>query len=235
MARRRSPWPTLAGVTVALALVLGLVLVTSPASPVSVRAASSGPLSASVLFDGVNVGSHSTLGSAIVTNFSGTFSTFFAWNSTGPAPVTVTQAEIQLLFFGTAIGTSSGQFVRQSPNSYTLRSDFSQNRYIYEGAYEIQATLQSNGTTLFTQDFFIWIQATDHLTIVNIVLIALILLEIYEVAALGRVKLPKQPKGGVSPPPASTPAAPTPPSPSPAAEEPSTDADADAPAASEEA
>ncbi len=55
------------------------------------------------------------------------------------------------------------------------------------------ATLSDNGTTLLTQDFFIWVQATDHLTIANIVLILVILLEIYQIAALGRAKIPKTP------------------------------------------
>ncbi len=180
-------------VAVTLALLAFFVLATSPALPPPVRAASSGPLTATILFDGVNIANHGTVGSAIVTNFSGAFSTAFTWTPTGTGGLTVTQAEIQLLFFGTAIGTSSGAFLKLGPNSYTLSSDFTQNRYIYEGVYEIVATLSNNGTTLYSQSFFVWIQATDHLTIVNIVLILLLILEIYEVAALGRMKVPKQP------------------------------------------
>lgn len=194
------------------ALLAFLVLSTSPALPPPLRPAVSGPLSATILFDGVNINNHDTVGSAIVTNFSGAFSTAFTWTPTGAGGLTVTQAEIQLLFFGTAIGTSSGQFLKIGANSYTLSSDFTQNRYIYEGVYEIVATLSNNGTTLYSQDFFVWIQATDHLTIINIVLILLLILEVYEVAALARMKVPKKTAGAAPAATSSTAAPTTPPS-----------------------
>jgi hypothetical protein len=184
----------MAGLTLAI---LALLLFShAPAAPQPIRTASSGPLSPTIVFNGVNINSHDSLSSAIVTNFSGVFSTAFSWSSTTGAPQTVTQVQIQLLFFGTSIATSSAQFLQTGVSgNYTLKSDFTQNRYIYEGVYEIKATISNDGTTLYSQNFFIWIQATDHLTVVNIVLIALIILEIYEVAALGRVKRPKKPKG----------------------------------------
>lgn len=195
---------TLAATSVLLVL---LVLSTLPAGlSAPVRMASSGPITASVAFNGVNVDSHDSLGSAISTSFSGAFSTAFTWTASGSAPVTVTQAEIQLLFFGAAVGTSSGSFVKLGSNAYTLSSDFTQNNYLYEGVYEIQATLSDNGTTLFTQDFFVWVQATNHLTIVNVLLILIILLEIYEIAALSRIKTPKKPTGAApTPSPSTTP------------------------------
>lgn len=202
---RRFAYLTVAATFVLLAF---FVLSSSPVLPPALRPASSGPLTATVLFDGVNIVNHDTVGSAIVTNFSGAFSTAFTWTPTGSGGLTVTQAEIQLLFFGTSIATSSGQFLKLGANSYTLSSDFTQNRYIYEGVYEIVATLSNNGTTLYSQGFYVWIQATDHLTIINIVLILLLILEVYEVAALGRMKIPKQPAAA----PPSTPTTGAPPS-----------------------
>lgn len=187
---RRFAFVTLA---TTLAVLAFMMLSASVAPAPQLRAASPGPVSATVLFDGVNVASHDSLGSAIATSFSGTFTTQFIWSSPLSSPSTVTQGEVQILFFGAAVGTSTQQQLQSGSGNFTLKSDFSQNQYIYEGVYEIVATLSDNGTTLLTQDFFIWVQATDHLTIANIVLILVILLEIYQIAALGRAKIPKTP------------------------------------------
>ncbi|MGA8663727.1 MAG: hypothetical protein WB809_01475 [Thermoplasmata archaeon] len=200
--KRAAGWVLAATFLVLFALVIGT---SAPLSSVSapLRTASTSPVTAVVMFNGVAVGGHTTAGSAIVTNFSGVFSTVFTWNSTsGTAPVFVTEGVVSLLFLGVAIGTSTQQQPENGHGVITLKSDFTQNRYLFEGNYEIQATLQSNGTTVFTQDFYIWVQATDHLTLVNIVLLLIAILEIWQIAALGSVKKARTQLG--IPPPASS-------------------------------
>jgi hypothetical protein len=207
--------------TAALTVVLVLVLGASgslPASTAPIRAESS-PVTSSVVFNGVNVASHDSLGSAIVTSFSGIFNTTFVWSSTG-SKVFVTQGEVSLLFLGAAIGTSSQQVAQDGQGTFTLMSDFTQNRYLFEGVYEIHATLQSNATTVFAQNFFIWVQATNHLTVVNLALILIVLLEIWQIAALGSVKKARTqlgippPSQSPSPPPSTPPSTPPPTPPS---------------------
>ncbi|MGP8071698.1 MAG: hypothetical protein ACLPZM_01015 [Thermoplasmata archaeon] len=216
--KRASGWVLIAALAVLLLLALGA---TAPASSLAapIRADSSGSVSSTVFFNGVNVSSHTTSGAAIVTNFSGVFSTVFTWTSgIGAAPATVTEGVVSLLFLGIAIGTSTQQQTEAGHGVITLKSDFSQNQYLFEGNYEIQATLQNNGTTVFTQDFYIWVQATDHLTLVNVALVLIALLEIWQVAALGSVKKARQQLGlGQNPPPTTpSPAAPSAATPGPA-------------------
>jgi len=212
-AKGTTGWVLAAAFAVLFVLVLGA---TAPVSSVSapLRTASSSSVTSTVVFNGVNVASHTTAGSAIVTNFSGVFSTVFDWTSSpGAAPVFVTEGVLALLFFGEAIGTSTQQQPENGHGNITLKSDFTQNKYLFEGNYEIQATLQSNGTTVFTEDFYIWVQATNHLTLVNVALILIAILEIWQIAALGSVKKARQQLGiKPSPPPSSTPPSTPPPS-----------------------
>jgi hypothetical protein len=176
----------LAVAALALGSVLGLSALPSPNA--HLQPAQSSGVSATIFFNGNNVAGHSSAGSALVTSFSGDFSTRFVWQSNSGRS-SVTQGEISILFFGASIGTSSVVMTETGTNgSITLTSDFTQNKYLYEGVYEIQATLLNNGSTLVQQDFYVWVQATDHLTVVNIVLVLIVLLEIYQIAALGSVK-----------------------------------------------
>lgn len=172
-----------------------------PATAVAptISPAPSDSVSSSVTFNGVNVNGHDSLGSAIQTSFSGVFTTVFTWTSL-VKPIYVTQGEIQLLFFGSAIGTSSVVQPSVGVGTITLNSSFTQNQYLFEGKYEIQATLLTNGTVDFQQDFYIWVQATNHLTVVNIALVLIGILEIWQIAALGSVKKAREQLGIVPPP-----------------------------------
>jgi hypothetical protein len=77
----------------------------------------------------------------------------------------------------------------------TLTSDFSQNQYLFEGVYQLQATLLDNGHRLSTIAFYVWVQAPEHITVVNIALFLIGGYEIYQIAALGSVRAARKQLG----------------------------------------
>ncbi len=190
-------------------VLLGFVVLSNSAAaatPAPLQSSGNNAVSAVVSFNGVPVATHDSLSSAIVTHFSGQFTTVFEWASVG-APAYVNQGQVSILFFGASIGTSAVSVSQTGSGTITLNNSFSQNQYLYEGVYDLHAVLTDNGSTVFSENFFVWVQATDHLTVVNIVLLLIILLEIYEIAVLGSVKKaaaqlglkPKSPPANPSP------------------------------------
>ncbi|MCI4365115.1 MAG: hypothetical protein L3K10_03515, partial [Thermoplasmata archaeon] len=127
----------------------------------------------------------------------GKLTTFFAWQAP-TQPALVTQGTLTLFFLDAQVGTSSQSIVGAVPaanGTITLTSDFSQDQYLFEGVYELLATLSSNGHSLYHTTFYVWIQAPNHLTVVNIALILIGAYEIYQIAALGSARVARKQLG----------------------------------------
>jgi hypothetical protein len=198
------------------AAILALLLVLGPMAPVhpmssGVRTSAQGSsaipaasdFSATVDFQGIPVADHTSSGSAITTSFADQFSTVFHWSSPDQATL-VTKGELTVLFLGASIGTSAQTISGAVPNttgSITLsNTDFSQDRYLFEGVYECQASLFDQGTAIWNTTFWVWIQAPDHLTVVNVALILIGLYEVWQIVALGSARVARKELGLDKPP-----------------------------------
>ena len=195
---------------------LGVLLILGPLTPTG--AGSSGArtetqgnwlhpatssITASVTFQGTPVSTHTDSSNPITTSFGHNFVTVFSWNSPGQATL-ITQGKVSIVFLGATLATSSEQLqgaVPKESGSVTLnQTDFSQDQYLFEGVYELQASLFDNGQALWNTTFYVWVQAADHLTVINIVLVLIGILEIYQIAALGSARSARKQLGLETPP-----------------------------------
>jgi hypothetical protein len=173
----------------------------SSLSSSSVAPASS-DFSASLTFQGVDTSAHSSAGSAITASFGHVFTSVFTWKSPDQATL-VTKGTLSVLFLGATIGTTSNSLQGAVPaenGSITLTSNFGQDQYLFEGVYQLQASLFDNGQAIWNNTFYVWVQAPYHLTVVNVALILISLFEIYQIAALGSVYAARKQLGIEKPP-----------------------------------
>lgn len=158
--------------------------------------------SASVTFQGAPTGDHATPGSAIQSSFGSSFVSVFTWNSPGQATL-ITQAVVAVLFLGAVVGTTSNTINGATPNvtgQITLTSDFTQDKYLFEGVYQLVASLFDHGQAIYNTTFYVWVQAPGHFTVVNIALILIGLYEIWQIVALGSARVARKQLGLDSPP-----------------------------------
>jgi hypothetical protein len=158
--------------------------------------------SATLSFQGIPVANHTTPGAAIVTSFGAKFSSQFHWASPGQATL-ITQGTLSVIFLGAQVGTSANSIQGAVPalSGYlNLSSDFTQDRYLFEGVYAVQASLFDHGQALWNTTFYVWVQAPDHLTIINVALLLIGIFEIYQIAALGSSRVARKELGLTSPP-----------------------------------
>jgi hypothetical protein len=183
------------------------LLLTSPRAPSQLATYSQHPSSsdftASATFQGDPISGHVNASQPIVTSFSDVFVLVFTWHSPNQATL-VTKGELNVLFLGATVGTTSNtiQYAVPAENgSITLNNTaFSQDRYLFEGVYQATASLYDQGTAIWNMSFYVWIQAPEHFTVVNIALIIIILFEIYQIAALGSARAARK-ELGLNPPP----------------------------------
>jgi hypothetical protein len=170
-------------------------------------------VSAKVYFNGELTTGHTSTSSAIPASFAHTFRASIDWTATGGTAF-VTQGQLSILFLGITVGTSAESLVGATPatagNVSLNTTNFAQNQYLFEGVYQLQASLFDNGTLLFQQTFYVWIQATDHLTVVNVALVLIGVWEIYQFAMLGSVRAARK-ELGLTPPSGTPSSAPPPP------------------------
>jgi hypothetical protein len=172
----------------------------------SITAATARPASsdftATVLFQGADASDHTDPGSAIATQFDGGFTTVFTWASPNQATL-VTKGVLTVLFLGASVGTTSNSLNGAVPKlngSITLHSGFAQDQLLFEGVYQVQASLFDLGTAIWNTTFYVWVQAPSHLTVVNIALILIGLFEVYQIAALGSARVARKELGLDTPP-----------------------------------
>jgi hypothetical protein len=157
---------------------------------------------ANVTFQGQPAASHTSTGSAITTNFGATFISIFIWNNPQHATV-VNKAELTVLFLGATVGTTSNSLQGEGAQTHgqiNITSGFSQDKYLFEGIYQVEASLFDQGQAIWNETFYVWVQAPDHLTIVNIALILIGFFEIYQIAALGSTRVARKELGLDNPP-----------------------------------
>jgi hypothetical protein len=158
--------------------------------------------SATVTFQGIPVAEHTTPSSAIITSFDNDFTSVFTWQSPGQATL-ITQATLGVQFLGATVGTTSNSINGAVPNvtgQITLPSDFTQNKFLFEGVYQVEASLFDHGQAIYNTTFYVWVQAPYHLTVVNIALLLIGLYEIWQIVALGSVRVARK-QLGLDPPP----------------------------------
>lgn len=211
--RRQRPlrlWLGAAGLAaLTLVLVLGPLL-PGPAGSSGARRQVEGPsstpvaapFSASVTFQGIAVANHTDPGAAIDASFGAVFITVFDWRSPNQATL-VTQGTLTVLFLGATVGTTSNAISGAVPGlsgNITLTSDFSQDKYLLEGVYQLETSLFDHGQAIWNTSFYVWVHAPYHLTVINVALLLIGIFEVYQIAALGSVRVARK-QLGLDPPP----------------------------------
>jgi hypothetical protein len=157
--------------------------------------------SATVTFQGAPTTDYSTPGSAIRTSFDSSFTSVFNWSS--DQATLVTQATLSVLFLGATVGTTSNTLNNAVPSligNITLTSDFTQNKFLFEGVYQLIASLYDHGQAIYNTTFYVWVQAPYHLTVVNVALLLIGAYEVWQIAALGSARVARK-QLGLDPPP----------------------------------
>ncbi len=195
----------LAGAAVLALLVLSFVPVHStPALRSSSSAALAGSaalpsgLSGSVLWNGVPTTPADSPSSAIATSF-GTVVTLgysWAWLGTAPAGYGITHAQLRVLFLGQSVWTKDLQLEparNATLGAVNLTSDLTSSQYLLEGVYIVEADLVSdNQGQVWSEQFYVHVQAPNHLTAAGIGLGALAVYEVVQLARVGPHALPKE-------------------------------------------
>lgn len=186
------------------------VSVGAPPVPPAAHAQTPVGFSATLTFNGLQTVGATSVANALSVS-PGIVTASFSWQDLVPVGTSASVAQAQLL--GYVFGFAAYNRVQVASNtsaagSINLSGDFSQVRYVAEGVYELVGQLTAtNGSTIWSETFYIHVLSTDHLTVVNIVLIAIFLWEVYAIAKLRSP--PRLKKGGDSSmPPAKDPPAP---------------------------
>jgi len=185
----------------------------SPAGNCSGAQASFG-IAAQLTWNGVNVCSATNRSSALSVDFTSSASLVYNWNSTGgtlPTPLNLTDARLQMFYFGFAVSTRD---VVKSGTTPATTGTFDMNwnpgelTYVLAGLYKLTASLLApNGTTVWSESFFVKATAPyGFLAALPIILILIAIYELYSVARSGRqAALGGKGKPPESPPPESPP------------------------------
>jgi hypothetical protein len=199
-ARSVRGWATIALLAlVLLMLVAPTVSVTaSSLGPVAtvVPSASTGAISANVLWNHQDASKYDSASSAATIAFNAAVDVHFFWNSTSgpagaPALITISDARLQIFYFGFSLVTRD---VFETPPTPALSGGYDMSwstgalQYILEGTYRLVASLLTpNGTTEWSQTFWVIEAAPFYiLALLPIVLLALGIWEIYSIATVGR-------------------------------------------------
>jgi len=162
----------------------------TPARTVSVSAQPAqlaGGLQANVLWNGAEISTAATAGAAFRLGFNGVANLDYFWNQTllTGAGWSINDARLQIFYFGFALGTrdivattgqSSGNLVMGNWSTGALQ-------YVVEGTFELTASLlATNGTTAWSESF--WVDISAPFYILAVLPLVLALIAVYEVYAL---------------------------------------------------
>lgn len=173
-------------------------------------------VSANVTWNGVNVCPYSSASSALGVDFSKTEDLHFNWSSSPGSAVSVYDARLQMFYFGFALQTRD-QFVtppQTGGGSFDMNWTPGVLTYVLEGLYKLTASLEApNGTTVWSEDFFVRASAPySVLAVLPILLLAIAIYEVYALATAGRHAVPsRRPPAPPPPEPPDTTAEPEPP------------------------
>ena len=116
----------------------------------------------------------------------------------------IAQAQIAALVLGFSAFTRVQVLTPPSSNAtgwINLSSDFSEVRYLAEGLYQVVGTVTGqDGSTLWQESFYVHVVSPFHFVVINIVLVAIAVYEVYNIAKLGSTKLLKRPETSPTPP-----------------------------------
>lgn len=186
---------------------------TGPASVSGTPAATSGP---TVLWNGVNIDSAGSASSALTVTFNEAVDVNYTWvRSAYPG---VGDARLEMLYFGFPLSTRDVSTISgpaSSPGLAVMNWTVGALQYAVEGVFGLTASLLDNGSTLWSENFYVRITAPySILAALPILLILIGVYELYGLVRSGRqAALVRRPAGGSAPPPAggsaTTPAAAT--------------------------
>ncbi len=215
-------WVPLAATGI-LALVLFAMPAASVASPTSstthdslAPAATSG-LYAQATWNGANVRNYASATSAAHIGFNGVANVYYNWSSLGGvagvgAPsFTINDARLQIFYFGFSLATRDvvdSAAVPATTGSFTMNWSTGALQYLLEGSYKLVASLLApNGTTMWSQAFWVYVAAPFYVgAVLPIVLILIVIWELYNVATVGKYAMLGAPKSTAPPPSGEAPA-----------------------------
>jgi hypothetical protein len=125
-------------------------------------------------------------------------------NPVGGGHTSIAQGEIAAMVLGFSAFTRVQVLSPPDPNAsgwINLSSDFSEVRYLAEGLYEVTGTLTGqDGSTVWQQSFYVHVVSPYHLVAINVLLVAIAIYEIYNIAKLGSTRSLKKPETSPTPP-----------------------------------
>jgi len=178
--------------TVVIAFAVVGVLLALPvgasSTTATTTAASGGPVSYTVLWNGVDVNTAGSPSSALSVDLANSVTVNYYWNvSVGGPSVTINDARLQMYYFGYAIATRDVGISNPTPGSGHVPLTWNPVSvpYLLEGVYRLTASfLAPNGTTMWSENFYV--RGTALLGFVALLPIILLILVIYEVYGLVR-------------------------------------------------
>lgn len=119
--------------------------------------------------------------------------TFTYATGTGPgAGLSVGVARLQLIVFGVVAGAKEvdlSDVHRATSGAVSVIGDYSYAKYLIEGVYLMHAVLlDPNGSTLFSESFYVKVHAAYDLTVITVAFGVLLLYELYTVATLASAR-----------------------------------------------
>jgi hypothetical protein len=215
------PWALVILIALAVLVVLPLsnsfMMKGSTGASAAVVAYPDAAFTATVTWNGVNINTAATESSALTLNFDSSANVLFNWTS--PTPVSVATARLQMIYFGAALVTrdvSSISSIAATKGSAVMNWTPGALVYVLEGVFKITASLLSNGSTVWSENFFVRTNAPySILAALPILLLVIGAWEVYSVARSGRQAAISRKAAPPSAPPPETPPEPSEPTPPP--------------------
>ena len=183
-------------VGIALLLIGEALLPALAATPASAPAPrlNDGPILGAVTWNGRNVSTAATDASPLSVSFGGVVDVHYTWTvrSAGNGEMaTISDARLEMVYFGAALSTRdqvASVPVVASNGSFDMAWDPGLLRYVLAGNYQLIASLLApNGTTMWSESFFVHENAPyEVLAALPTLLVVLLLYEFYAVAVTGR-------------------------------------------------
>lgn len=202
---------------------LGFVSLATAGTPsVSVSRPGAWSVSATVTWNGANINTASGASSAIGFNFGNTANVLFSWTiqvtpGGSTSSPSITDARLQMIYLGAALATRDVSPIgppSSLSNTAVMNWSTGELTYVLEGVYKVTASLLSNGTTEWSESFYLRATAPySLLAAFPIILIVIGIWELYAVARSGRYAVLA--KRGAPPPSAPPTTPPTTPPPTP--------------------
>jgi hypothetical protein len=148
-----------------------------------------------ILYNGHPTATASSASSALAVTFGSSANVQFSWQASGgkvnqPLSIAIQTARLEVFFLGLSVWTKDQNIISPVPapnGTVNLTADFSLNHYLIEGVYQLAGTLiTANGTSIWSEVFYLKATAPDHLTVVNIGLALVAVYEVYTIATVGR-------------------------------------------------